>query len=307
MPDPLDPSLGAERADVLVVGASGLVGRLLLARFGARATGTCNVHPSPGLVALDITDAQATRAVVASLAPRVVVHTAALTDVNRCEVDPEASRLVNVEGTRNVAAAAREAGARYVFFSTDYVFGDGGPHAPGAVRAPLNVYGRHKAEAEDIAAGVEDHAIIRACNVYGWQEGGKNFVMAVVEAMEAGRHVRAAFDQWVSPTLAADLAEATARLAFGEPGGDLRGVVHLAGPDHVTRLEWTLRAAKAFGLDPGLVDSVSVDSLGAAAPRPRSGGLDARASEAALGLRMRGLDEGLAAMRRDRDAARASR
>lgn len=281
--------------DVLIVGGSGLVGRLLLARFGERALGTCLSHPGDGLLELDITDADATLRTVSRLAPRVVVHTAALTDVNRCEVEPEVSRLVNVEGTRNVAAAAREAGARYLFFSTDYVFGDGGPHGLDAVRAPLNVYGRHKAEAEDIVAALEDHAVVRACNVYGWQRGGKNFVMMIVEAMRAGRRVRAAFDQWVSPTLAEDLAAAVDKLAFA----DLRGVVHLAGPDHVTRLEWTQRAARAFGLDESLIDSVSVDSLGAAAPRPRSGGLDAHQSELALGITMRGLTEGLAAMHQD--------
>ncbi|HYC00273.1 MAG TPA: SDR family oxidoreductase [Candidatus Limnocylindrales bacterium] len=291
--------MSAEGREILVVGASGLVGRLMMARFGERAAGTYATTAGPGLLQLDITDAEATRRLVTEISPRVIVHTAALTDVNRCEREPQTSERVNVQGTRNVAAAAADVGARYIFFSTDYVFGDDGPHEVDQVRTPLNVYGCHKAKAEDVVAGLEDHVILRACNVYGYQSGGKNFAMGIFESLHQGRRVLVAVDQWGSPTLASDLVEATMRIV----DGDVRGPIHVAGPDQVTRLEWARRIAEVFGLDVSLLEPVPSSALGPAAPRPRRGGLCSRRTEQSLGMTFRRLDEGLLVMRGDLEDA----
>ncbi|HYC54154.1 MAG TPA: SDR family oxidoreductase [Candidatus Binatia bacterium] len=284
---------GAEGREILVIGASGLVGQLMMERFGQRAAGTYATHDMPGLVQLDITDAEATRRVIDELAPRVIVHTAALTDVNMCERDPAASDRVNVAGTRNVAEAAAEVGARYIFFSTDYVFGDDGPHDVDRLRMPMNVYGAHKAEAEDVVAELDDHVILRACNVYGYQREGKNFAMGIFESLLQGRRVLVAVDQWGSPTLASDLVDVAALLV----DSDVRGPVHVAGPDQVTRLEWARRVAEVNGLDVSLLEPVPYSALGASAPRPRRGGLFARRTEEMLDIRFKRLDEGLMAMR----------
>ena len=96
-------------------------------------------------------------------------------------------------------------------------------------------------------------------------------------------------DQWGSPTLAEDLSEAIHRLLDSE----VRGVVHLAGPDYVNRLELARRAAIAFGLDPDGIDGVPTAALGQSALRPLAGGLDAGPSSARLGMSFRGLTAGL--------------
>ncbi|TFH25569.1 MAG: NAD(P)-dependent oxidoreductase [Myxococcales bacterium] len=287
--------------EILVVGASGLVGGRLAARFGTKAAGTYSSKAKAGLLALDITDAAACRSLIGELRPRVVVHTAALTHVDLCEREPERSRAVNVDGTRNVAIAAAEFGARHIYFSTDYVFGsDQGPHPLSETPSPLNEYGRHKLEAERIVATtVEDHVIVRACNLYGYEADGMNFVMAVWKSLNRGERMRVPEDQWGSPTLAEDLSEAIVRLL----DSDVRGVVHLAGPDYVNRLELGRRAATAFGLDPGGIEGVPTTALSQAAVRPLAGGLDADQSCERVGCRFRGLNEGLervAAQLRDR-------
>jgi len=282
-------------ARILVVGASGLVGSALLRHFGAQATGTCNQHPAAGLLPLDITDANATRRLLVRLRPAIVVHTAALTHVDLCEKEPARSEAVNVHGTRNVAEAAAAVDARYLFFSTDYVFGgDRGPHRLAEPFEPLSVYGRHKLEAEGIvAAAVANHVIVRSCNLYGYQPGGKNFVLAVYECGMSGRAMRVPVDQWGSPTLAEDLATATAALIQS----DVVGAAHLAGPDYLDRLDLARRAARAFDLDADFIEGVPTVELNQAAPRPLKGGLDATETAARLGFRFSSLADGLGRMR----------
>jgi len=272
-----------------------LVGTALVNRLGKRAFGTCNLHPRPGLIKLDIGDRAAVDRVVARCKPRVIVHAAAYADVNGCELDPQRSHWVNVEGTRNVVRAAATASSRYVFLSTDYVFGgEVGPHRLGETIAPLNVYGRHKAEAEALVASVlDDYLILRACSLYGYQPGGKNFVQAVYELGRAGSPMRVPVDQWGSPTYADDIAAAVDAATTAS----LRGIAHIAGPDYIDRLELARRAAEVFSLEPGFIQGVSTAELGQAASRPLRAGLDAGDSPKRLGVRFRGLDEGLACMR----------
>ncbi len=290
-----------ESRAVLVIGASGLVGRRLREHYGSGVAGTYHRTPAEGLMPLDITDAAAVGALVERLRPRVIIHTAALTNVDQCEREPEASRAINVMGTANVAAAAAAAGARYLFFSTDYVFGgEQGPHGPDETFAPLNIYGRHKLEAERIvAARVENHLVVRACNLYGYQPYGRNFVLSVFEAARAGRALRVPSDQWGSPTLAEDLAEATRLVAESS----LTGAVHLAGPDYLDRLTLARRAAQAFGLDSDFIAGVPSAELGQSAPRPLKGGLAVSESVGRLGFRFRDLEAGLALMSKQLRAA----
>jgi dTDP-4-dehydrorhamnose reductase len=287
----------ADSPKILIVGASGLVGGYLLDYFGSRGVGTGNANTASraGLIGCDITDAAQTNAVVAQSGADVVVHTAAYTHVDGCEQNPDLSRAVNVEGTRNVASACRDAGVRYIFVSTDYVFdGDSGPHRIGESFAPLNVYGRHKAEAEEIVADtVENHAIVRSCNLYGWQPGGKNFVMAVYQLGLEGKPMRVPVDQFGSPTLAEDMANGVDRLA----SSDKTGAFHFAGVDWVDRLEWAQRSAEAFGLDPSFISGVETSELAQPAPRPLKGGLDSSETSRQLGVTFRGVADGLASMR----------
>ncbi|MFT4571216.1 MAG: dTDP-4-dehydrorhamnose reductase [Hyphomicrobiaceae bacterium] len=289
------------KIDTLVVGASGLVGRILLNRLGSRAHGTGLTNAVLPLFRLDITDSSAVAAELERLRPKHVIVSAAFTNVNACETDEELSRRVNVEGPRNVARACTAIGASCVFLSTDYVFGgDTGPHPTTETPAPLNVYGRHKLEAEAAVANeCERSLIVRACNIYGWQSEGMNFVMACWRLGSEGKAMRVPFDQWGNPTHADDLAEAVVRALDRE----LTGIVHFAGPDYVDRLVWARRSAAAFGLDASFVEGVATQELNQAAPRPLRGGLDASDTERLVDLKFAGLEEGLARVVRDKAAA----
>ena len=285
---------GSADPKFLVVGASGLLGGALLARLGPAATGTYAHNPRPALIELDVTDSGRVGDVIEASRPDVIIDCAAWTHVDGCEQDPERSHAVTVGGAENVARVAEKIGARMIFVSTDYVFdGRDGPYRLGAPTAPINVYGRHKLEAEGVVAAVcPNHAIVRTCNLYGYQEGGKNYSMAVFERGRAGEKILAAADQWGNPTLADDAANAIAVAAMS----DVRGALHLAGPTYVDRLAWAQRAAAAFGVGARAIERVTTAALGQAAKRPLKAGLDSAASCKRLGVRLRALDDGLAAM-----------
>jgi dTDP-4-dehydrorhamnose reductase len=294
--------MGGIAGKTLIIGASGLVGSRILARLGDAARGTYCSHPRPGLELVDITVADTVEDEIEAFRPAVVVLAAAYTHVDGCETDPARSYDINVAGTRNVARTAARYGARLVFLSTDYVFdGEHGPHALDEAPAPMNIYGHHKLEAEHIVASeLASYAILRSCNIYGFDATGKNFVMAVYRNGISRTPMRVPIDQWGNPTYADDLVDAVVR------AGELQtsGVFHVAGPDYVDRLAWARQAATAFGLDGSFIEGVPTSELRQPARRPFRAGLDSRASTAALGITMRGLDAGLALVCKGIEASR---
>ena len=154
---------------------------------------------------LDVCDAAAVRA---ALRPDdVVIHAAAMTDVDGCERDPEAAFAVNAAGAANVAAT----GARTLLLSTDYVF-DGEAaraYAEDDPTGPLSAYGRSKLEAERAVLQRPGNLVVRTSWVYG---EGRNFIRSILAAERAGKELRVVADQRGRPTWAGDLAAALADL-----------------------------------------------------------------------------------------------
>jgi dTDP-4-dehydrorhamnose reductase len=139
--------------------------------------------------------------------------------------------------------------------------------------------------------------------VYGYQATGKNFVMALDRLAKARETMRVPSDQWGTPTLAENLADAVRELALS----DYRGVVHPVGPDYLTRIEFARIAAEVFGHDPAFLVPVTTPELKQPAARPLRGGVDNRSTQALLRTtRLVGAREGLATMRRHMEAAAAS-
>lgn len=279
----------------LIIGASGFVGRALLTAFGPTAVGTYCNHPAEGLRQLDIRDPQAVGALLADVRPELILHPAAQPHVDWCEDHVEESAAINATGTANVVVAARAAGARYVFFSTDYLFnGDDGPYTEDAAPDPLNVYGRHKLEAEHtIAEQLDDYVIVRVCNVFGFEPAGKNFVMAVLRMGRAGEPMNLPADQWGNPTYADNLAEAVKELAESRQ----RGVFHVVGPRSMDRVTFAREACEVFGLDPAFLRPRVTAELGQRARRPLRGGLDAAKARATLKTPLLTPREGLERMK----------
>jgi dTDP-4-dehydrorhamnose reductase len=207
---------------------------------------------------LDVSDAAAVRS--AMRAGDVVVHTAAMTDVDGCERDPDAAFAVNAAGAANVAAS----GARVILLSTDYVF-DG--RAERAYReddptGPLSAYGRSKLAAERSVLERPGNLVVRTSWVYG---AGRNFIRSILAAEAAGKRLRVVDDQRGRPTWAGDLAAALVRLI----GLESAGIVHVTGDGEPCT--WADLAEVVVGHP---VERISSADFGAPAPRPPSSVLD---------------------------------
>jgi len=285
------------RHPVAVVGASGLLGAYLYRTFGESgpAVGTGFHHGGGELATLDIRDEDAVRALLAEIAPRAVICAAAVSNVERCETDPEWSSEINVDGTLALARAAAGIGATFVFLSSEYVFdGVEGPYDETARTRPLNEYGRQKQQVERLLPSVTvcDFVIARVSCLYGHERTGKNFVHQLWNAAAEGREFRAPSDQVGTPTAVANAAQVIHELVLR----DARGIYHVAGPEPMLRSHFALLAARELGLDPGLVRPTPTAELGLLAPRPMGAGLLTDRVRAATGRRLWPPREGIREM-----------
>ena len=279
---------------ILVVGASGQVGAqvLRILKQGS-AIPTSRHAEKPGWAALDL--ATVTEDEADELAHRFDVATiyciGGMTYVDGCEATPELARRINCEGPAILAAAAAKRGARFVFFSTDYVFnGQHGPYAEDASPAPICVYGESKWLGEQAVQDAHPEAlVIRTTTVYGPDSNRKNFLYSLRKSLADTKVFRIPDDQISTPTYNVDLAATAVALTESEA----KGVFHVAGPDVVSRLEFARRAALAMGLDTSRLSGVSTAELAQIAARPLRGGLLTGKLAAHLPkVRMRGIEEG---------------
>ncbi|HEX3687070.1 MAG TPA: dTDP-4-dehydrorhamnose reductase [Gaiellaceae bacterium] len=185
----------------------------------------------------------------------LVLHAAGWTDVDGAESDPEAARLVNVDGTRNVAAL----GVPVVYYSSDYVF-DGSkrePYLESDEPRPLSVYGRTKLEGE---REVRDGWIVRSSWLFGWRS--TNFVRTMLRLGAERQEVSVVADQLGSPTYVGHLAEATRELLTLP-----QGVWHVAAEGECTWAEFARAIFEEAGVD-CRVREITTEQLGRPAPRP---------------------------------------
>ena len=200
---------------VLVTGTSGQLGFDVmeeLARRGHEGVGVDRSETKAEFphVVLDITDREKVFEVISEVKPDAIIHCAAWTNVDAAE-EPEnltAVRAVNVEGTRNLAEAAKAVDAKFMYISTDYVFDGTGerPWQPDDKNyAPINVYGQSKLDGElEVARILEKYFIVRIAWVFG--RNGKNFIKTMIEVGKTHPEVSVVDDQIGTPTYTVDLA-----------------------------------------------------------------------------------------------------
>lgn len=279
---------------VAVIGASGLLGRAVVAELAATtgwqvaqtAFRRAAAHRTP----LDVRDAQAVARYVECEAPDAIVIAAAERRPDVCEQDPDAARALNVDAVRCIAKAARRRGAWVLSISTDYVFdGTSPPYRCDDTPHPLNAYGRSKLEGEHaLLDSMEIGLVLRLPLLYGpvvdWQESAvTSLVPAIAASARNGNAGPAAMDAWATryPTFTPDVAfvirELLARHASGSP---VCGIAQWSGDEPMTRYEIAQRLAAALGIDARLAAQTSPAN---ATPRPRDCHLDASRLEA-LGI-----------------------
>jgi dTDP-4-dehydrorhamnose reductase len=288
---------------VLLTGASGLFGGYLEPALAARGATVVPVwhatRPVDGRgFRCDLTDERAATDLVEEVAPDVIVHGAALTDVDRCEAEPELADAINRRSTELLARAAEARGARLVFISTDSVFdGTRGSYTELDAPAPLNEYARSKLRAEAHALGTPLGVCFRT-NFFGRSIRGHGLAEWLLRELGAGRDVIGFEDVVFSPLYCGDAATALAELALN----DVVGVLHLGG-DPINKYEFGVLVADAYGLDRSLVHPGSVAEVRLRAPRPLNTSLDSSAARSLLHSPLRDVEAAVAEMAASEPAA----
>ncbi len=244
---------------------------------------------------LDITQEKQINEIFEKYKPTHLIHTAAQTNVDYCELNHDDCWKANVDAVSYLAAACEKYHTHLVHVSTDFIFDGlkGGLYSEDDKAAPLSFYGNSKWEAEKIVQKSKAHwAILRTILVYGVVSdmSRSNVVLWVKKSLEEGKKINVVFDQARTPTLAEDLADGCIAAALK----NAEGIYNIGGKDYMNIYELACRVADFFKLDKTLINSVDSTTFTQPAKRPPKTGFAIEKAKQDLGYNPHSFEEGLA-------------
>mgnify|MGYP001817392832 CR=1 FL=1 len=273
---------------LLITGANGFLGwnicRLAKGRWHLFGTVYSNQVEIPKVTTtrIDLTDYSELKRLFKEVRPDAVIHTAAASDPNDCQVNPDVSYGINVEASVNIALLCSDYMIPYVYTSTDLVF-DGlkAPYQESDPVCPVNVYGEHKALAEErILNAYPQSAVCRISLMFGLSGPvAKSFMQPMLLAMKEGRELSLFVDEFRTP-LSAATAVAGLFLALDK----VRGIIHLGGKDRISRHDFGKLMQRIFKFENAKIRPCKQDQIHMPALRPTDVSLDS-SKAAALGFR----------------------
>jgi len=290
---------------ILITGANGLLGNKLVQLLGNQpdiqtiATGRKMISGLPSnalFVPMDITEADQTRSVITQQKPDVIIHTAAMTQVDQCEIEKEDCWRTNVTGVENLVAACIQVRSHLVHVSTDFIFdGTEGPLDETAKPNPVNYYGESKLAGEKVVQ--QSHitwAILRTVLVYGISPdlSRSNIVLWVKKSLEEGKTINVVNDQWRTPTLAEDLAMG----CFLAAKKKATGIFNISGEEMMTPYDIAIATAAFFKLDKSLIKATDSQTFTQPARRPLKTGFIITKAKTELGYQPHTFQQGLELM-----------
>lgn len=259
---------------ILITGSGGLLGSELVKYLKAKykviplASKDCDIRDEKKILAL-----------FQKHRPFLAIHAAGFTDVDACEKDAKSAFSVNVQGTVNVAKAAKAADSILVYISSDYVFNGKKkiPYTEGDRTDPISAYGRSKLEGEkSVRKLLKRHIIIRTSWLFG--KARRNFIDNVLAWAKGKKEIRIINDKYACPTCALDLAKAIGKLIRivekGSPGKKLYGAYHIVNSGYCSWLEYAQGILKTAGLKSIKIVPITMAQAGWTARRPAFSALD---------------------------------
>lgn len=278
-----------------ITGGSGLLGERIatVAKENEELTLVHNSNPTNNSIKCDITNEKEVYDVVEKENPDVIIHCAAMTNVDLCEDEKKLAYTINGDGTGYLAKAAKNNDVKIIYVSTDFVFdGTRGYYKEDEKTNPLGVYAKSKYDGEkQLQKYCDDWAIARVSVLYGWHKRA-NFTTWVIDQLRQKNEINIVTDQINSPTLADNAAEAILEIARQ----DKNGIFHTAGNDAINRFDFTRKIADAFNLDDSLINPISSENFIQKAPRPKDSSLNVNKVERVLGIKMETCSESLKRM-----------
>jgi len=292
---------------LLVTGASGLLGHKIVQLALEKGHKVHSIYKEQPInlgttIKLDLTDQDGVFNVISRLKPEVIIHTAAYTDVDGCEINKDLAWKVNAEATKHIATASTSIGAHLTYVSTDYIFdGEKGLYSEEDSPNPISYYGYTKLKGEEfVRKHGEEWCIARPSVIYGWEPKHKlNFATWLLNNLNQGKEVKVLIDQYVSPTLNTNLAEMLLEIAERK----IAGTLHTAGANRISRYEFALTLAEVFNLNMDLVRPATMDEMSWKAKRPRDSSLNVSRALAMLNQKPLRLNQSLETMRRETEKA----
>ena len=287
---------------ILVTGANGLLGQKLTALLSEQPDVTLIATAREGIrnplkrgsfQPLDVTNEDQVNQAVASILPQVIIHTAAMTQVDQCETERDLCWLNNVTAVGYLAKASDKHSVHLIHLSTDFIFdGTFGPLEETAVPNPLSHYGRSKLASEEIVQKMASPwTILRTVLVYGVVPdlSRSNIVLWVKKSLEDGKTIKVVNDQWRTPTLAEDLATGCWLAASRKA----TGIFNISGDEMMTPHDIALRTAEYFGLNKDLIKETNSSEFKQPAARPPKTGFIIKKAQRELGYQPHTFKEGL--------------
>lgn len=289
----------------LIIGGSGRLGNNLtrfLLKHNCEVHYTFNTYPRliPGSVRhkLNITDKGETDKLIKKLAPDLVIHASALTDLELCENNKKLADKVNVEGTENIVNACKETNSKIVYISTSNVFsGDKDIYYEDDIPNPSNYYAFTKLIGENIVSksGLP-FLILRTDQLYSWTDRieEKTFVERVLDKLISNELVEVFIDWYNTPTFIPNFSY----VAYTLVKQNKYGIYHVVGSDYINRYEWALEIADVFGYNKSFIRSTLSDKAGMKARRGNVHLSNGKVTSE-LGVKLLNIREGLTLMKKE--------
>jgi dTDP-4-dehydrorhamnose reductase len=263
---------------ILVTGASGLLGQRVaqLALENGHKVYTLYKEHKISLgnpIKLDLTDQEKLLQIVLKCKPEAIIHTAAYTNVDGCEINRELAWKINAEATKHIAVASANTNSHLTYVSTDYVFdGEKGFYTESDKPNPINYYGYSKLKGEELVQQyAEEWCITRPSVIYGWSSTPRqNFATWLLHNLKQRKKVKVLTDQYVSPTLNTNLAEMLIEIAEEK----IEGTFHTAGATRINRYKFALKLAEVYDLDIDLIKPAKMNEMPWKAKRPKDSSLN---------------------------------
>ncbi len=288
---------------VIITGANGFLGQHLSLFLNdktisviATGRGPFRIENTnfPGVkyIAADITKASETDNLLLENKPDWVIHCAAMSKPNDCHTNRDECILQNVTGTKNIIDSCKKTGAKLIYLSTDFIFGENGPHSEEDTPDPLNFYGESKLMAETLVKNSGLHwAIVRPVLIYGKQLAGTppSFLHWVKSSLENNHPIKVVNDQYRTPTAVTDICEGI----YAIINQNYQGIFHLSGNEILTPYQMATTLAKEYGLDESLITPVTSDTFPEPVKRAKRSGLKNDKAKKILGFNPVSFEEGL--------------
>jgi len=267
---------------ILITGANGFLGQhltlfLSALRYDVMAVsrGECRIPAKEifDYASLDLTDATAVNYLITSFEPDVIIHTAAMSKPDECNNDKPGCILQNVTTTKYLLEAARNImQPLFIYVSTDFVFGENGPHDENEEKAPLNFYGESKLQSEKLVeqSGLP-YAIVRPVFIYGetWEGLRPSFLHWVKNNLVQNKAIKVVSDQQRTPTFVLDICKGIEKIISLQK----TGVYHLAGKNVLSPYEMAVATAEILGLNAALIEKVTSETFIEPVKRAKKSGL----------------------------------